>query len=267
MRLQGKNAIVTGARTGIGRAVVELFAKEGANVWAIVHREDEAWLKDMSALSAECDVWIKPVYIDLRDEEQIKQGVQAIIKEKQPIDILVNAAGVLSENRLIQMTPISAMRDIMQVNFFAPVQICQLVSRMMCRYKRGSIVNIASIAGIDGDLEQLEYIGSKAALIGATKKMAYEWGQYNIRVNAIAPGLTDTKMVGYMEDEMSEDMICHLSIKRKAQPKEIALLALYLASEESSYITAQTIRIDGGGISIGSAHRGTRKNNKESLPL
>ena len=247
MRLQGKNAIVTGARSGIGRAIVELFAREGANIWAIVHREDKEWLSAMEQLAAEQNVWIKPVYIDLSDEEQIKQGMQAIIKEKLPIDILVNAAGVLSENRLIQMTPMSAMRNVMQVNFFAPVQICQLVSRMMCRYKQGSIINIASIAGIDGDLEQLEYIGSKAALIGATKKMAYEWGQFGIRVNAIAPGLTDTKMVDYMDDEMSSDMIRHLSLKRKAKPIEIAQLALFLASEEASYITAQTIRVDGGG--------------------
>ena len=147
MRLQGKNAIVTGARTGIGRAIVELFAKEGANIWAIVHREDETWLNDMSTLSAECDVWIKPVYIDLRNEEQIKQGVQSIIKEKLPIDILVNAAGVLSENRLIQMTPISVMRDIMQVNFFCScadlpisvpndVQIQEWLNREYCIHSR-----------------------------------------------------------------------------------------------------------------------------------
>ena len=92
MRLQGKNAIVTGARTGIGRAIAELFAREGANIWAIVHREDAEWLSVMEALASECKVWIKPVYIDLSDEEQIKQGMQAIIREKLPIDILVNAA-------------------------------------------------------------------------------------------------------------------------------------------------------------------------------
>lgn len=247
MRLEGKNAIITGARTGIGLACVERFVREGANVWAIIRREDRGWLEKMCLLEQETGRWIKPVYIDLNDEDQIKTGIQGILKEKLPIDILVNGAGVLSENRLIQMTPMSAMRDVMQVNFFAAVQIAQLVSRNMSRYKSGSIVNIASIAGLDGDLEQLEYVASKAALIGATKKMAYEWGRYGIRVNAVAPGLTDTKMVDYIGEKVSEDMVSHLTIKRKAQPHEIASLVLYLASDEASYITAQTIRIDGGG--------------------
>lgn len=250
MRLQGKNAIVTGARTGIGRAIVELFAREGANVWAVVHREDAEWLSVMEALASECDVWIKPVYIDLSDEEQIKHGVQTIIKEKEPIDILVNAAGVVSENRLIQMTTMQTMRGVMQVNFFAAMQISQLASRVMCRQKSGAIINIASIAGLDGDYAQLEYAASKAALIAATKKMAFEWGNYGIRVNAIAPGITDTKMIDGMDDAVTEDMIRHNTLGRKGTPQEVAQLALFLASEESKYISAQTIRIDGGGVNF-----------------
>jgi len=254
MRLQGKNAIITGARTGIGRAIVEMFAKEGANIWAIVHREDAEWLKAMQSLEAENGIWIKPVYIDLSDEEQIKQGMQTIIKEKLAIDVLVNAAGIVSENRLIQMTAMQTMRDVMQVNFFAAVQMAQLTSRVMCRQKSGSIINIVSIAGLDGDYAQLEYASSKAALICATKKMAYEWGNYNIRVNAIAPGVTETKMIGSMEDSITEDMIRHNTLGRKGNPEEVAQLALYLASEESNYITAQTIRIDGGGTNYMSTY-------------
>ena len=247
MRLQGKNAIVTGARSGIGRAIVELFAREGANIWAIVHREDQEWLSAMERLATEQHVWIKPVYIDLSDEEQIKQGMQTIIKEKLPIDILVNAAGIVSENRLIQMTTMQTMHDVMNVNFSAPVQVAQLASRVMCRQKSGSIINIASIAGLDGDYAQLEYAASKAALICATKKMAFEWGSFGIRVNAIAPGVIETKMISGMDDKVTEDMIRHNTLGRKGNPQEIAQLALYLASDESSYITAQTIRIDGGG--------------------
>ena len=250
MRLQGKNAIVTGARSGIGRAIVELFAREGANIWAIVHREDQEWLSAMERIATEQHVWIKPVYIDLSDEEQIKQGMQAIIKEKLPIDILVNAAGIVSENRLIQMTTMQTMHEVMQVNFFAAVQVAQLASRVMCRQKSGSIINIASIAGLDGDYAQLEYAASKAALICATKKMAYEWGNFNIRVNAIAPGVTETKMIGGMDDKVTEDMIRHNTLGRKGTPQEVAQLVLYLASEESTYITAQTIRIDGGGTNF-----------------
>lgn len=250
MRLQGKNAIITGARSGIGRAIVELFAREGANIWAIVHREDQEWLSAMERLAAERNVWIKPVHIDLSDEEQIKQGMQAIIKEKLPIDILVNAAGIVSENRLIQMTTMQTMHEVMQVNFFAAVQVAQLASRVMCRQKSGSIINIASIAGIDGDYAQLEYAASKAALICATKKMAYEWGNFNVRVNAIAPGMTETKMIGGMADAVTNDMINHNTLGRKGTPQEVAQLVLYLASDESSYVTSQTIRIDGGGTNF-----------------
>lgn len=248
--LQGKNAIVTGARSGIGRAIVELFAREGANIWAIVHREDKEWLSAMEKLATELHVWIKPVYIDLSDEEQIKQGLQTIIKEKLPIDILVNAAGIVSENRLIQMTTMQTMHDVMNVNFFAAVQVAQLASRVMCRQKSGSIINIASIAGLDGDYAQLEYAASKAALICAIKKMAFEWGSFGIRVNAIAPGMTETKMIGGMDDKVTEDMVRHNTLGRKGSPQEVAQLALYLASEGASYVTSQVIRIDGGGTNF-----------------
>lgn len=248
--LQGKNAIVTGARTGIGKAVVYKFAQSGANVWAVVHREDQEWLEEMQMLGMVHNVWIKPIYIDLSDEKSIAAGMKQIISEKLPIDILVNAAGVVSPNRLIQMTSMEEIHRVMQVNFFAAVQICQLASRVMCRQKSGSIINIASIAGIDGDLAQLEYGASKAALICATKKMAYEWGNYNIRVNAIAPGLTETKMLNEMDDAVTTEMIQKNTLHRKGKPYEVANLCAFLASEQSAYITAQAVRIDGGGTNF-----------------
>ena len=247
MSIKGKNAIVTGARTGIGRAVVESFAREGANIWAVIHRDDQEWLNAMKVIAAENSVWIKPVYMDLCDDQSILLGMRGIISEKKPIHILVNAAGVVGKNRLIQMTSLQDMRHVMQVNFFAAIQICQLVSRSMCRQKEGAIVNIASIAGFDGDLSQLEYGASKAALICATKKMAYEWGTYNIRVNAIAPGVTDTKMLEEMEKGVVIELVTKNPLQRVGNPKEIADLVLFLADDSSSYITAQTIRIDGGG--------------------
>lgn len=245
--LEGKNAIVTGARTGICRAVVEAYAKEGCNVWAIVHRDDDQFISDMNTIAQDCGVWIKIVKINLEDEEDIKRGIREITAEKLPIDILVNGAGVTSPSRLIVMTSLKDMHRVMQVNFFAAVQMSQLVSKVMIRQKCGSIINIASIAGIDGDLSQLEYGASKAALICATKKMAYEWGDFNIRANAVAPGLIETKMLGEMESKVVDELVRKTSLHRVGQPEEIAQLCVFLGSDRSSYISSQTIRIDGGG--------------------
>lgn len=248
--LENKNAVITGARTGICRAVVEAFAEEGCNVWAVVHRDDEVFKSDMNAVAQRCGVWIKIVNINLEDEEDIKRGMREITSEKLSIDILINGAGITSPSRLIAMTSLKEMHRVMQVNFFAAVQLAQLVSKVMLRQRRGSIINIASIAGIDGDLSQLEYGASKAALICATKKMAYEWGDYGIRVNAVAPGIIDTKMLGEMESQVVEELIRKTSLHRAGKPSEIAQLCVFLGSDKSSYISSETIRIDGGGTNF-----------------
>ena len=245
--LERKNAIVTGARTGICRAVVEAYAKEGCNVWAVVHRDDNQFISDMNTIAQDCGVWIKVVKMNLEDEEDIKRGMREITADKLPIDILVNGAGVTSPSRLIVMTSLKDMHRVMQVNFFAAVQMSQLVSKVMLRQKSGSIINIASIAGIDGDLSQLEYGASKAALICATKKMAYEWGDFNIRVNEVAPGLIETKMLSEMESKVVDELVRKTSLHRVGQPEEIAQLCIFLGSDRSSYISSQTIRIEGGG--------------------
>lgn len=250
MILKEKNAIITGARTGIGFATLELFASEGANIWAVIHREDECFIGKVQALAETYKVWIKPICIDLADERSISAGLRTIISEKQPIDILVNAAGVVSPNCLIQMTSLKVMRSVFDVNFFAPIQIMQLVSRVMIRQKQGSIVNVSSIAGIDGDMAQLEYAASKSALITATARIAYELGDYGIRVNAVAPGMTNTKMLGEMEDGVTLSYMKRKTMRRLAEPSEIANVCLFLASDMGSYVNAQTIKVDGGGVNF-----------------
>lgn len=244
--MNGKNAIVTGARTGIGYGVVEKFASLGVNVWAIVHREDSEFLTKIQELSKRYSVWITPVYIDLSDEEQIKQGVQSIIKEKKSIDILVNAAGVLSPKRLFTMTSMADVRKLMDVNFFAVLQLSQLVSRVMMRQKSGSIVNISSMSAWGDDTAQLEYAVSKAAINCATKKMAKELGSYGIRVNAVAPGLIETKMLAEANEEDVAILVNSTGLKHLGKPQDVADLIAYLVSDEASYVTGQVIRIDGG---------------------
>lgn len=244
--MNDRTAVITGARTGIGLAILDKFSYEGINSWVIVHREDAGFISHINQLQRDNNIWIKIVYADLADEKSVSEGIRTILKAKIPINILVNAAGIVGENRLFQMTMLEEMKRVFDVNFFAPIQITQLVTRQMARQGSGSVINIASIAGLDGDPAQMEYSASKAALICATKKLAYELGVYGIRVNAIAPGTTETKMIDTMTPEIKKEMTSKVALGRLGKPSDIADLCLFLAGEESSYITGQTIRVDGG---------------------
>ncbi len=248
--LQGKNAIITGARSGIGLATLQLFAKNGCNCWAVIHRDDEQFLNIIHQLEEEYKVWIKPVHMELDISDSIKEGIKEIVKEKLSIDILVNAAGIVSPNRLFSMTKMEDIRRVMEVNFFSAIELTQLVCRSMLRQRNGSIVNIASIAAWGEDTSQMEYAASKAALVIATKKLARELGGAGIRVNAVAPGLTQTKMLDVLEDEAEAQIKKGLGLHRFGSPEEIAEVCLFLASDNSSYVTGETIKVDGGGTDL-----------------
>lgn len=244
--LKGKNAIITGARRGIGRATVQVFAENGANIWACARREDAVFEADMAGLAEQYGVWIEPVYFDLTDSAQMKQAVKQIQSAKKPVDILVNNAGSVADSTSFTMTSLEKMKEVFDVNFFSQMQLTQYIARFMMRQKSGSILNLTSIAALDGDPGQLEYVGSKAAMIGATRKLAGELGTAGIRVNAVAPGIIDTDMGNQMESGLMESIIGRTSMKRLGRPSEIANVIAFLASDKASYITGQTIRVDGG---------------------
>ena len=248
--LTGKNAIITGARSGIGLATLQLFAQNGCNCWAVIHRDDEEFLSKIHQLEGDYGVWIKPVHIELDNSESIKEGMREIVKEKHSVDILVNAAAIVSPNRLFSMTKMEDIRKVMEVNFFSAIELTQLVCRPMMRQRKGSIVNIASIAAWGEDTSQMEYAASKAALVIATKKLARELGSAGIRVNAVAPGLTQTKMLDVLEADAEEQIKKGLGLHRFGTPEEIAEVCLFLASDKSSYITGETIKVDGGGTDL-----------------
>lgn len=248
--LRGKNAIITGARSGIGFATLQLFAQRGVNCWAVVHRNDSEFGKQIQLLQEQNNVWIKQIYIDLSESESIKTGIKEIIKEKLPIDILVNAAGIVSPDRLFSMTNMLDIRKVMDLNFFSILETIQLVSRVMLRQRSGSIINIASVAADCEDTSQLEYAASKAALVCATKKLAREMGAVGIRVNAVSPGLTDTKMVQKIEDEAMLKINSGSVLKRLGKPEEIAKTIIFLASDDSSFINGENIKVDGGGFDL-----------------
>ncbi|MBO4263449.1 MAG: SDR family oxidoreductase [Bacteroidales bacterium] len=249
--LKGKNAIITGAGSGIGLATLHLFAENGCNCWAIVHRNDDGFKREIHRIESGCGVWVKPILIDLGHSDSINEGMKAVLKEKVPIDILVNAAGIVSPSRLFSMTKMEDVRKVMDVNFFGALELTQFVLRPMMRKKKGSIINIASVSAWGEDASQIEYAASKAALIVATKKLAKELGGTGIRVNAVAPGFIRTKMLkSLLDEDTAEKIQKELGLHRFGNPEEIAEVCLFLASEKSSYMTGETIKVDGGGINV-----------------
>ena len=199
--LRGKNALITGAARGIGAAMTEGFAREGANVWAFARTPNADWERSLEALAGKYGVWVRPVYAELTDPAQRKRAFAQVMADRQPLHILVNNAGAM--------------------------------------------VNVASIAGLDGD-SRLDYSASKAAVIAATKKMARELVSVGIRVNALAPGLTDTDLVRDLSDKVKQAQLDRILLHRMARPEEIANVAAFLASDLASYVTGQVWRVDGG---------------------
>jgi 3-oxoacyl-[acyl-carrier protein] reductase len=244
--LKGKTAVLTGSNRGIGRAILDVFAKNGANIWACVRKPDDRFTDYIETLTKETGVTISPVYFDLADVEQVKAGAKTIMSAKQPVDVLVNNAGTVY-TALFQMTPVDKMKEVFQINFFSQMLLTQYITRIMIRQKSGTIINISSSAAIDGNEGRMAYAASKAAVIASTKVMAKELAAYNIRVNAIAPGLTETDMMrGSTPEDALASTLERTCMKRVGRPEEIANAVLFLSSDLSSYMTGQVLRVDGG---------------------
>ena len=176
----------------------------------------------------------------LKDEIKNK-----IFKTNQKIDVLVNTAGI-AHGGFFQMTPISKIKEVFDINLFAQMEIIQLIMKVMMKNQKGSIINLASVLGIDITAGSCAYGVSKAALIAFTKTLAAEYAKYNIRINAVAPGLIDTDMAKLMEEGAKERLLGQSAMHRLGKPDEVADLVLYLASDRSSFINGQIIRVDGG---------------------
>jgi 3-oxoacyl-[acyl-carrier protein] reductase len=244
--LKGKNAIVTGCAKGIGKSIVDTFARNGANLWACARKPSEAFAEHTARLVQECGVEITPVYFDLMDSEQMKAGVRTIMSAKRSVDILVNNAGI-THNALFQMTSREKLLELFEANFFSQYLFTQYIAKLMVRQKSGSIVNVASTAALDGNAGRSAYGASKAAVVCATKAMAAELAEHGIRANVLAPGITQTDMVAQsMTEQVIRETVEATCLRRMGQPLEIASAALFLASDLSSYVTGQVIRVDGG---------------------
>lgn len=239
------NVIITGANRGIGKALLQTFACNGYNIWACARKatlEFESMIANLSETNA---VWIKPVYFDLTNSVEIDEGIKFILDANQPIDILINNAGV-STFGLLSQTKIEEIESLFKTNYFAMLRIIQKVSKRMIRQKKGCIINMGSIAGIEPQAGKISYGSSKAAVILMTKCLAKELGPIGIRVNCIAPGPIETEMIHQYSDDMLSKLVVESSLRRLGRAEEIANVALFLASDNSSYINGEIIKVDGG---------------------
>lgn len=245
MLLEGKTAVITGCNRGIGRAILERMTAEGADVFALVRREDPAFMEYCSALAKERGVDIQIVYADFQNEDEVTAAAKDILRTKRRINILVNNIGIAFSQRMLAMTPMSALRESFQVNVFSGLLFTQLISKNMIRSRQGSIVFLSSSAAFDGGAN-IEYSAGKAAILGAVRRLAVELGGFGIRVNAIAPGLTNTDMGGITSEEVKAMAVSRNVMKRMGKPEEIADATVFLASDMSRFMTGQTLRVDGG---------------------
>ena len=247
MMLKNKTVLITGSNRGLGKSAVEEFYKAGANIIACARKQNDEFEEFLNSLQADGSNWIKPLYFDLADEEEIKSAFKELYKEKIQLDVVINNAGIPYTGTLT-MTPISKLKEVFEINYFAAIQIMQLSAKIMMKQKFGNIINVVSVGGIETNPGYLAYGSSKAALIWATKSISKELAQYGIRVNAIAPGLTDTSMGHEKNEEELNKVINRSSLKRMAKPVEIVNGMLFLASDKSSFMTGSILNIDGGRL-------------------
>ena len=242
--LKGKVALVTGAARGIGRMIALRFAQEGADVaFTDLSRDEnmETLEKELVALGVKCKGYVS----DASDYDQTHQVVDQVVADFQKVDVLVNNAGITRDTLLMRME--EDMWDlVIKVNLKSVFNFTKAVQKYMLKARTGSIINMSSVVGVNGNAGQSNYSASKAGILGFTKSIAKELGSRSVRCNAIAPGFIITDMTGKLPENVKAEWIKTIPLKRGGLPEDVANVSLFLASDLSSYMTGQTLQVCGG---------------------
>jgi len=244
--LTGKNALVTGSSRGIGRAIALELGRLGANV-AVNYAGNEQKAQEVVEELEQLGVKSFKVQANVADESDVKKMIKQTIDTFGSLEILVNNAGITRDNLLMRMK-VDEFDEVIETNLKGAFLCTKAVTRQMMRQRYGKIINIASIVGVSGNPGQANYVAAKAGLIGLTKSTAKELATRNILVNAVAPGFITTDMTEELTEEQKEAIFKTIPLERLGDPEDIANVVAFLASDQSKYITGQTIHVDGGMV-------------------
>lgn len=246
MLLENKGAVVTGGSRGIGRAVAEALAAEGATV-AVIYAGNIKAAEDTVRTIEEAGGKAFAVQCDVADEDAVTDMVKMVHEKLGTIDVFVNNAGITRDGLLMRMKR-EDWDAVLNTNLTGVYNCTKAVTKIMMKQRSGSIINMTSVVGETGNAGQANYAAAKAGVIGFTKSVAKELASRNIRVNAVAPGCIDTDMTAVLSDAVKEEMIKSIPLGRTAAPEEVAQAVVFLASQKAGYITGQTLNVDGGMV-------------------
>lgn len=241
MNFDGKVAVVTGGYSGIGKAIAETLAKDGADVALVGLGPKEEALESIGAIG----VKVKAYDCDVSDFQAGADVIKQIIDDFGKIDILVNNAGICKDNLVLKMDE-SDFDAVVAVNLKGAFNMIKHTYKMFMKQRSGRIVNMASIVGLNGNAGQANYAASKAGLIGVTKSVARELAARGVTVNAVAPGYIDTAMTQALSDKVKDEIASSIPMKRRGKPQDVANVVKFLCSDEAAYVTGEVIRVDGG---------------------
>lgn len=242
--LEGKVVLITGASRGIGKAIAEKCAEQGANV-AFTYASSAEKANALASELEKSGTKAKAYKSDAADYEAAHKLIEEVVKDFGTVDVLINNAGITRDGLLMRMSE-EQWDEVIHTNLKSVFNLTKAAMRTMLKARSGSIINMSSVVGVKGNAGQANYAASKAGILGFTKSVALEIGSRNVRCNAIAPGFIETEMTGALDQEVVNQWREAIPLKRGGTPEDVANLCLFLASDMSAYITGQTINVDGG---------------------